>query len=193
MIDDSVSKILAVDNEPHMLTLLERIISERTPYQIVTTSSSLEVPDILDKYRFSLIITDLKMPGMDGIDLLNLVKKSNRDEEVIIITAFASLETATKALELGVFDYLLKPFRKEQILSAVERAIHWQRMKTEHNRIKRIFSVEPYQSANEMFETEYINRFLVRCDNDIAEISKRSGLNEQRIYEILDYPSTSGD
>ena len=85
--------ILAVDDEPHMLKLMERIVTEKTPYQITTTSNSLEVPEILEKSEFDLIIMDLKMPGMDGLDLLRLVKEKERFEEVVIITAFGSLET----------------------------------------------------------------------------------------------------
>lgn len=193
MIDNQVHNILAVDNEPHMLKLLERIIIEKTPHRMVTTSNSLEIPEILEKSRYSLIITDLKMPGMDGIDILDLVKKSDRNEEVIIITAFASLDTATKALELGVFDYIMKPFRKEQILSAVLRALHWNNMKTEYSRLNSVFIREPYQSAFRAFENEYIMGLMTRCGEDISEIGRRSGLDEARIREIIDRSDQSTD
>jgi two-component system response regulator PilR (NtrC family) len=99
-------RILAVDDELHMLTLLERIITEKTPYQIVTTNNALEVPALLEKSQFDLIITDLKMPGLDGMDILRLVREQGRPEEVIIITAFGSLESAIEALSRKVFDYI---------------------------------------------------------------------------------------
>ena len=78
-------RILAIDDEIHMLKLLERIITEKTPYQIQTTNNALELPGILQHDEFDVIITDLKMPGMDGLDVLRLVKQQGRREEVIII------------------------------------------------------------------------------------------------------------
>ncbi|NCO41608.1 MAG: response regulator [Armatimonadetes bacterium CG_4_10_14_3_um_filter_66_18] len=98
-------RILAVDDEAHMLTLLQRIISEKTPSEIVTTNNPLEVPCLLEQSEFDLLITDLKMPSVDGMDLLRLVRDQKRAEEVIIITAFGSLETAVEALAQGVFNY----------------------------------------------------------------------------------------
>ena len=84
--------ILAIDDELDMLKLLERIITEKTPYRITTTNNSLEVEQLLEQTQFDLIITDLKMPGLDGMDVLRLVKEKKRYEEVIILTAFGSME-----------------------------------------------------------------------------------------------------
>ena len=66
--------VLVIDDEISMLKLLERIITEKTPYQVETTNNSLEVPKILEKKQYDIIITDLKMPGIDGMDILRLVK-----------------------------------------------------------------------------------------------------------------------
>jgi DNA-binding NtrC family response regulator len=176
--------ILAVDDEPHMLKLMERIITEKTPYQITTTSNSLEVPEILEKTQFDLIIMDLKMPGMDGLDLLRLVKEKERFEEVVIITAFGSLETAIEALSLGVFDYITKPFKKEQIIFTINRAMRWQQMRREAAEMEGRFSLEPYESAREAFEREYVKRLLQRCDGDPKLAAERSGLPLERIESL---------
>ncbi len=176
--------ILAVDDEPHMLKLMERIITEKTPYQITTTSNSLEVPEILDKSEFDLIIMDLKMPGMDGLDLLRLVKEKKRFEEVVIITAFGSLETAIEALSLGVFDYITKPFKKEQIIFTINRAMRWQQMRREASRMEGRFNLEPYDKAREAFEQEYVVRLLERCDGDPNVAAERSGLPLERVVAL---------
>ena len=176
--------ILAVDDEPHMLKLMERIITEKTPYQITTTSTSLEVPEILEKNRFDLIIMDLKMPGMDGLDLLRFVKEKERFEEVVIITAFGSLETAIEALSLGVFDYITKPFKKEQIIFTINRAMRWQEMRREASRMEGRFSLEPYDKAREAFEREYVIRLLQRYDGDLNVAAERSGLPQERIETL---------
>ncbi len=169
--------ILAVDDEPHMLKLLERIISEKTSYQFSAAGNSLEIPDILGKENFDLIITDLKMPGMDGMDILNFIKENNRHEEVIIMTAFGSVESATDALSKGVFDYITKPFRKEQILLKIDRVMRWQKARMESEWISSLLEREPFAEAVEPFKAEYISRLLSRCEGDKAEAARRSGLD----------------
>jgi DNA-binding NtrC family response regulator len=169
-------RILAVDDEPHMLRLLERIISEKTPYSIVTTNNPLEVPRLLEKESFDLILTDLKMPGMDGLDILRRVKEEGRREEIVIITAFGSLETAIEALSNDVFDYVTKPFKKEQILFTVNKAMRWQRLKEEVESLGALFEREPYAEAEGAFRTEYLRRLGERCDDDPGRMAERSGL-----------------
>jgi DNA-binding NtrC family response regulator len=178
-------RILAVDDEIHMLRLLERIISEKTPYSIVTTNSSLEVPSLLAKQSFDLILTDLKMPGMDGLDILRTIKEQGRDEEIVILTAFGSLETAIEALTNDVFDYITKPFKKEQILFTVEKAMRWQRLKRQAAAMAALFEREPYADAEAVFRVEYVRRLEQRCDGDPAKMSERSGLPGAVFAECL--------
>jgi DNA-binding NtrC family response regulator len=178
-------RILAVDDEVHMLRLLERIITEKTPYSIVTTNSPLEVPQLLEKERFDLILTDLKMPGMDGLDILRRVKDEGRPEEIIILTAFGSLETAIEALSHDVFDYITKPFKKEQILFTVDKAMRWQRLKREAGAVAALFEREPYAEAEAAFRAEYLRRLGQRCQGDPARITERSGLSEPVVVESL--------
>ena len=177
-------RILSVDDEPHMLKLLERIITEKTPYQVTTTSNSLEVPSLLEQNSYDLILADLKMPGMDGMDILRLVKEKERFEEVVMITAFGSLETAIEALSLGVFDYITKPFKKEQIIFTINRAMRWQGMKRESAEISRIFEMEPLETAQEAFEIEYLRRLSERCGGDEKAVSERSGLPLDRVTSL---------
>jgi len=168
--------ILAIDDELDMLKLLERIITEKTPYRITTTNNSLEVKQLLEETQFDLIITDLKMPGMDGMDVLRLVKEKKRYEEVIILTAFGSMESAIKALSLGVFDYITKPFKKEQIIYTLERAMRWQKLKKEAAQMEDIFAREPYDEAYKEFEREYVRRLAKRAGEDKNVMAERSGL-----------------
>ncbi|MBI5325096.1 MAG: response regulator [Ignavibacteriae bacterium] len=149
--------ILAVDDEPDLLRLLERIIKEKTPYQITVTNNSLEVPMMLEQNEYDIIITDLKMPGMDGLDILKYVKDHKRFEQVIIITAFGSLETAMEALSQGVYDYITKPFKKEQIIFTVDRAMKYQNNVLESLKFSELFNM-PLDEAVEAFKIEYNKR-----------------------------------
>jgi DNA-binding NtrC family response regulator len=120
--------ILAVDDEPDMLTLIKLIIEGYSDHQVTTTNNPMEVAELLTKERFDLIITDLKMPGMDGMELLELAKNYDKDALILMVTAFGSLESAEEAVAKGAFDYISKPFRKEQLLLAIDKAMRWREM-----------------------------------------------------------------
>ncbi|MBL7175445.1 MAG: sigma-54-dependent Fis family transcriptional regulator [Desulfobacteraceae bacterium] len=125
-------KILLVDDEKDMLTLLQRMISENTDYDIVTESNPLKALEIFKDRPFDLVITDLKMPRMDGIKLLKEIKHISPEVAVIILTAYATIETAVEAIQKGAHDYISKPFKRERILLTIDKAMKWQEMVSEN-------------------------------------------------------------
>ncbi len=129
-------RILIVDDEIDMLELLELIITDRTEYEVVTTNTPLEVPDLLKKKPFDLIITDLRMPDIDGIELIEMIKKIDDQLPFIIITAYGTIESAVEAMRKGAFDYITKPFRQEQILLTIEKVMKWRRLQKENIALK---------------------------------------------------------
>jgi DNA-binding NtrC family response regulator len=129
-------KILIVDDEPDMLKLLSMIIREKTPHEITATNNPLEALDLFKKGEFALVISDLKMPGMDGIELIDAIKRIDEDIPIIIITAYGTIEAATEAMEKGGFDFITKPFRKEQILFTVDKALKWLKLQKENKNLK---------------------------------------------------------
>jgi DNA-binding NtrC family response regulator len=131
-----VEKILIVDDEPDMLKLLSMMLRDKTGYQISTTNNPLEAVELAKQGGYALVITDLKMPGLDGIELLDAIKKEDPDIPVIFITAYATVESATEAIQKGGFDFISKPFRKEQILFTIDRAMKWIKMQQENKMLK---------------------------------------------------------
>jgi DNA-binding NtrC family response regulator len=129
-------KILIVDDEPDILKLLSMILREKTPYEITTTNNPIEAIELVKKEGFALVISDLKMPGLDGIEIIDAVKKVDEDTPVIIITAYGTIESATEAMQKGGFDFITKPFRKEQILFTIDKAIKWLHMQRENRMLK---------------------------------------------------------
>lgn len=126
-----MGKILIVDDELDILELLEMIIAERTSHQVVTTNNPLEVPPLLKQDPFDLLITDLRMPGLSGMDLIREAKTIDPDMPVIVITAYGSSQSAEEAITEGAYDYITKPFRKDQIIITINRAMEWHAMKKE--------------------------------------------------------------
>ena len=149
------NRILMVDDEPNMLGLLSRIITEVNGCTVMTESNPLEIPALLEQRNFDLIIADLKMPGMDGFDILRLVRDGRRPEKVIIITAFGSLESMSEAIALGAFAYIIKPFKKDRLLEAVRRALDRQRESRTASHLLGLLELEPVEKAVEAFREAY--------------------------------------
>ena len=129
-------KILIVDDEPDMLKLLSMILREKTPYEITTTNNPLEALELAKTGNFDLVISDLKMPGLDGIEVIDAIKKVDEDIPIIIITAYGTVESAAEAIQKGGFDFITKPFRKEQILMTIDKALKWLKLQRENKMLK---------------------------------------------------------
>ena len=130
-------RILVVDDEPNMLRLLKTILMDKTGYEVTTTNNPLEVSKLLQEGQYGLVITDLKMPLVDGIDLIGIVKNIDASMPIIVITAYGTIETAEEAIQKGAYDFITKPFRKETILITIKRALEWKRMQGELAELKK--------------------------------------------------------
>lgn len=116
-----IEKILIVDDEALMRRFLAETL-ERNNYEVETASSGKEALACLKKKNYDLLITDMKMPDLSGIELLRRTKESAPQTLVIIMTAYGTIETAVEAMRLGAFNYLLKPFTPDAIETLVEKA-----------------------------------------------------------------------
>lgn len=129
-------KLLVVDDEPDMLKLLSMIIREKTPYEVITTNNPLEALDLVKRGGFDLVIADLKMPGLDGMELLEAVRQADEEMPFIIITAYGTVESAIETMHKGVFDFITKPFKKEHILYTIDKALKFVWLKRENEMLR---------------------------------------------------------
>ncbi|MCE5243922.1 MAG: sigma-54 dependent transcriptional regulator [Syntrophobacteraceae bacterium] len=129
-------KVLIIDDEKDMLMLLQRILSDKIPHQVITENDPLKVSDLLRKEDFSLIVTDLKMPQLNGIQVLEMAKSRDPDIPVVVMTAYGTIESAIEATRKGVFDYITKPFRKERIVHVVQQALKWRQLRKENTLLR---------------------------------------------------------
>ncbi|MGD9238416.1 MAG: response regulator [Desulfobacterales bacterium] len=130
-------RILVIDDEPDMLMLMSMIIEENTDWKVETTNNPSEGLKMVMENDYSLIIADLKMPGLDGMEVFEELKEMKPDIPVIIITAYGSLEIADEARKKGVADFITKPFRKDTILFTMERVLELARVKKENLELKK--------------------------------------------------------
>jgi len=132
----SATRVLIVDDEPDMLENCSRILS-RLGYACLTAANGRAALPILEHERPDLVLTDLKMPEMDGMALLQHAHATDPDLPVIVITGFASIESAVSAVREGAFDYLPKSFSVDQLRVAVERALRQRGLQVENRNLRR--------------------------------------------------------
>ena len=120
------ARILVVDDEADMLETCSRILV-RQGYDVTTAPSPARAVECLETTPFHLMITDLVMPGMSGLELAQLARKGDPSLAILMITAHASVETALRATREGAFDYIPKPFSMEDLETAVRRALEYRR------------------------------------------------------------------
>jgi len=118
-----VSSILVVDDEPKMRRVLE-IMLHKMGHEVFNAGNGLEALDVFREHAIDLIITDLRMPEMDGIELLSRLRQQEADVPVMVITAHGTVETAVTAMRHGACDYLLRPFDIDVLELAVKRALN---------------------------------------------------------------------
>jgi DNA-binding response OmpR family regulator len=192
-------RLLIVDDELDMLLLLKMILTEKTAYEVLTTPNPLEVGQIFREKPFQLVITDLSMPGMDGIELIGVIKKLDPLIPVIIITAYGSIETAIESAKMGAFDFITKPFRKEQIILTIEKALEFRKIQIEKTQsleagkpenwiTPETFSL-PYKQAEQQalgqFKRQYARKLMERNQGSFTRAAGEAGWTEEELKELL--------
>lgn len=114
-------KIMVLDDEPIVCKRLQPAL-EKLGYEVDTFTQSLEALHEIEETTYDIIITDLKMKGIDGMRFLQEAKKQHPATEVIVITGFATLDTAKESFQKGVFDFIAKPFKLSEIQEVVTKA-----------------------------------------------------------------------
>ena len=128
-------RVLVVDDEPEMGAVVEQALARRG-YRAAQQRSADGAWELLEREDFDVVVTDLNMPGMNGVELTDRIVKNRHDLPVIVITAFGSLETAIATLRAGAYDFITKPFEIDQLVVAVERAIQNRQLKEEVKRLR---------------------------------------------------------
>jgi len=130
-----LKRILVVDDEPMIVSLLSTILREKG-WDVTEAGSGTDGIDQLDRARFDVILTDLIMPGDSGIDLLRAAKEIHPDVEVILMTGYATADTAIEAMRNGAFHYIMKPLKPEEVVNLVEKAYSQRQLQRENQFLK---------------------------------------------------------
>jgi two-component system response regulator PilR (NtrC family) len=124
-----------IDDEPIIHDVLGQLLSSEG-YQVEISASGEEALQKFAEQKFDLTLLDLLMPGMDGLEVLKRIKRIDPEAMVIIITAYASVESALTAMKMGAYDYIQKPFKNDELLLTISRAIEHRQLQEENIRLK---------------------------------------------------------
>lgn len=125
--------LLLVDDEKQFLSTAKKLLEKRG-VDTITCTNGFDALEILRERRIDVVVLDIKMPGIDGIDTLIKIKENHPSVEVILLTGHASVDSAVEGLKLGAFDYMTKPSRISEIIAKVEEAFEKMQAKLERNR-----------------------------------------------------------
>jgi len=128
--------ILIVDDEKDMLQLLKRSLAPDLDCRIETTSSANQALKALSERQFDLVLADIKMPEMDGLALLDLIKRQKPDLTVVMMTAYGSVDKAVQAMRNGAYDFVTKPFDHDALIVRLEKALERSRLLKENFRLQ---------------------------------------------------------
>ncbi|MEW6586856.1 MAG: HD domain-containing phosphohydrolase [Nitrospirota bacterium] len=172
-------KILVIDDEEFILQLARDIL-KKSDYVVETASSGREGIGLLDAGRFDLILTDIKMPDMNGLDVIRHVRSGDREIPIIVITGYGTLDIAIDALRLGAQGFLLKPFTPGDLRNAVSEALEKTRLLSENIRMRALMPL--FEVSKEIIGEVDPKRLL----KSIAEIAMKEALADKVCVALVE-------
>ncbi|MFO7534630.1 MAG: sigma-54 dependent transcriptional regulator [Kiritimatiellia bacterium] len=151
-----MSRILLVDDEPSILSVLSTLLKAEG-YEVTPVNNPSKAAELLVSDTYDLMITDIRMTPINGMHLLKLAHEQKPTMSVLIMTAFGSVDTAVEALKIGAFDYVTKPFKVDELLITVQRALDYHRTMEENVDLKTQLGAK-YKFENIVSESEPMRR-----------------------------------
>lgn len=190
------TKILIVDDEKIALKNLEHVM-KKEGYDVVATQSGQNALKLLEEHRFNVVLTDLKMEKVDGMQILKRCHELYPDMEVIMITGFATLDSAVEAMKQGAFYYIAKPFKLDEVRKVVKEAIEKVKLKRENRHLRE--QIENYQGKVRIITQDANMQRLLDTARQIAPtdcnvlISGESGTGKELFARYIHFNSKRAD
>lgn len=190
------AKILIVDDEEIVIRSCRRILGDST-YVVDSAHDGQDALRKVDETEYDLIILDIMMPGIDGLEVLQHVKERHPDVDVIMMTGLSEIQTAVKAMKLGALDYLSKPFDPDELKHVVDRALERRQLQQENRKLKTEVSSK-YRFENIIGSSppmQAVFGLIARCapTNSTVLITGESGTGKEMIARAIHYNSLRKD
>ncbi len=187
-----ISKVLIVEDETRMRKLLTMLLSD-LPVSFLEASNGKEAWELFNSEGADLIISDLKLPGIHGMDLLKMIKEKDSEIPIIVITAYGSIENAVEAIRMGAFDYITKPFEEERIRVCVTKALRMVRLLSEVRHLRK--EIERRHNFENIIGESATMCQVLRLAGEVAEtnttvlITGESGTGKELLSKAIHFNS----
>jgi len=166
------ARVLAVDDQRYFRELIDGVLSDEG-YEVVTVESGDEALHVLERVDFDVVITDLAMPGMDGVELVRRIKERKPDQEIVIVSGISDVNSAVEAMKQGARDYILKPIDDGLLTSALDDILQRRRIAEEHTRLlsenqEHVGMLALYERAAALFSTLAVQPLGERFIEDLC-------------------------
>ena len=190
-------KILVVDDEAPIRDMIRKGLSQMGGYNVEVAQNGVEAIEKVEKDVFDLVLTDLKMPGMDGLELLKTIKGTRPEVMVILVTAFGSIETAVEAMKIGANDYITKPIDLNELLIHVSKA-QKESLLLRENRLLRLEVRKKFEFNNIIGKSKRMQEIFsliekVALGNSTVMIYGGSGTGKELVAKAIHYNSPRAD
>jgi len=189
-------RVLVVDDKENMRALLRDILASQ--YDVILAGDGAAARAELESDRFQVVITDVRMPGLDGFELVRLVKERWPLTEVVMMTAFASISAAVEAIRLGAYDYVQKPFDPDDVALVVTRALERHRElesarqgppqapgSPSQEEVAAVSYREALAAARDRGSREYLRALLGAFRGNVSRAAERAGLERESLHRLL--------
>ncbi len=186
------AKILVIDDERIALRNLEHVM-KKEGYDVTATQSGPNALKLLEEQKFDVVLTDLRMEKVDGMQILKRTRELYPDTEVVMITGFATLNSAVETMKYGAFYYIAKPFKLDEVRKVVLEAVHKVRLKTENRHLRE--QLESYQGKIKIITQDASMQKLLETARQIAPtdcnvlISGESGTGKELFARYIHFTS----
>ena len=191
-----MSKILVIDDEQGMRDFLS-IMLKKEGYDVVAAENGSDALKAVQTEIFDLVISDVKMPGLNGIDVLKTVKEVSSETIVIMITAYATAETAVEAMKLGAYDYITKPFKVDEIKLIIQKALEKRHLRKENILLRREIEsragFENFIGKSEAMQKVFSLIRQVADTRSTVIITGESGTGKELVARAVHFNSTRKD
>lgn len=185
-------KVLIVDDEKLMRISLENQLKKER-YHVKSVDNAVDGLKMIKSEEYDVVVTDLRLSGMNGIEFLKEIKKYNPDIIVVIMTAYGTLESAVLAIKEGAYDYIAKPFSTDELIIKLQRSLHYKNTTAEVNRLRKEIQAE-FEFCNIIGNSEAMRKVLETVksvsDRDTTVLIKgESGTGKEKIAGAIHYHS----
>jgi len=190
-------KILVVDDEPPLREILQRGLTQMGGFSVEVAQNGLEAIEKVEKDIFDLILTDLMMPEMDGMELLKMIKGTRPEMPVIMMTAYGSIDTAVEAMKIGANDYITKPVDLRDLLLRISK-VHMENLLLQENRLLRMEVRKKFEFSNIIGKSRKMQEVFsliekVASSSSTVIIYGGSGTGKELVAKAIHYNSPRTD